>query len=95
MLTHRQWKLLTKTYAVMTPIELVENHLLVRVCKPHCCPCEHAMLVFDLKNSEFHVGFYEWDGNKTKIQWVSSGHHSFEELPSSITKEFFHGHVAK
>src|ERR1041385_7837601 len=53
MLTPRQWKLLTKIYSVMTPIELVENHLVVRVCKPHCCPCDHAMLVFDLKNSEF------------------------------------------
>jgi len=53
------------------------------------------MLVVDLKNSEFHAGFYEWDGNKTKIEWVSSSHHSFEELPSSITKAFFHGHVTK
>jgi len=93
LLTRSERKLLTRTYAVVTPIQLIQGHLVVQCCKPHCCPCEHAMLVVDLQREAFHVGFYEGYEGKTIIKWVSS-EGEFLDLPKDIRDEFYHGHRA-
>jgi hypothetical protein len=94
LLSGADWKLLTRTYAVMSPIEIDQEHLYAMVCKPHCCPCEHAMLVIDLKRTRFHVGFYEHREKKTTTRWISSAG-DFEDIPRSVREEFYHRHVAK
>ena len=95
MLTRNEWKRLTDTYALTTPIQLIQDHLIVSCCKPHCCPCEHAMLVVDLKRERFHVGFYRgYYQDKTTIEWISS-EGEFHDLPREIQEEFYFGHNAK
>ena len=94
MLTHSEWKLLTDTNAVTSPIQLIQDCLVVECCKPHCCPCEHAMLVIDLRHERFHVGFYRYSQDKTAIKWISS-QGEFYDLPKEIQDEFYYGHNTK
>jgi hypothetical protein len=95
MLSPSQWKRLTDTYALATPIQLIQDHVVVACCKPHCCPCEHAMLVVDLRRERFHVGFYRgYYQDKTTIEWISSDG-EFYDLPKAIQEEFYYGHNAK
>jgi hypothetical protein len=95
MLTPSQLKRLTDTYAVTTPIQLIQDHVVVACCKPHNCPSEHAMLVVDLKRERFHIGFYRgYYQDKTTLEWISSDG-EFQDLPKEIQQEFYYGHNAK
>ncbi len=71
ILTKKDFQHLTKELAVQTPIELVKGFLVLKVCRPHCCPCDNAMLVINLDNSDFYAGFYEGYEHKSIIRWFS------------------------
>jgi hypothetical protein len=94
LLTKPELKRLTETYSVGSPIRMIQGFLVVPHCMPHCCPCEHAMLVIDLDRGAFHVGFYKHDAKKVTIQWISS-EGEFQALPKEIQDEFYHGHNPK
>jgi hypothetical protein len=70
---------LTKEYGVETPIELIDNYLVIHVCKPHDCDTENATLAINLDNGAIHVGI--WDG-KDKRWHSSSG--SDKDLPKKV-----------
>jgi hypothetical protein len=94
LLTKQDLKRLTETYSVSSPVSLIQGFLIVPQCMPHCCPCEHAMLVIDLRRGVFHVGFYRRESEKVTIQWFSS-EGEFQTLPKEIQDEFYYGHNPK
>jgi hypothetical protein len=94
LLTKQDLKRLTETYSVSAPVSLIQGFLVVPQCMPHCCPCEHAMLVIDLRRGVFHVGFYKRKSEKVTIQWFSS-EGEFQTLPKEIQDEFYYSHHPK
>ena len=94
LLSKSEVKRLTETYSVGSQIRMIQGFLVVPQCMPHCCPCEHAMLVIDLSRGAFHIGFYKHDAKKVTIQWISS-EGEFQALPKEIQDEFYHGHNPK
>jgi hypothetical protein len=94
LITKPDLKRLTETYSVGVPIRLIQGFLIIPHCMPHCCPCEHAMLVIDLARGAFHVGFYKHETKKVTIQWISS-EGEFQALPKEIQDEFYYGHNPK
>jgi hypothetical protein len=94
LLTKQDLKRLTETYSVSSPVSLIQGFLVVPQCMPHCCPCEHAMLVIDLRRGAFHVGFYKHEAEKVTIQWFSS-EGEFQALPKEIQDEFYYSHNPK
>jgi hypothetical protein len=94
LLTKQDLKRLTETYSVSAPVSLIQDFLIVPQCMPHCCPCEHAMLVIDLPRGVFRVGFYKRESEKVTIQWFSS-EGEFQALPKEIQDEFYYSHNPK
>jgi hypothetical protein len=94
LLTKQDLERLTETYSVSAPVSLIQGFLIVPQCMPHCCPCEHAMLVIDLRRGAFHVGFYKHEAKKVTIQWFSS-EGEFQALPKEIQDEFYYSHNPK
>jgi hypothetical protein len=95
LLSSGDFQHLTKELILETPIENVKNYLLVEVSKEHCSPCDNAMLVINLENSEIWVGFYKYSKNKSVIRWFSSNDNDYYELPKEILDEFLYIHEAK
>jgi hypothetical protein len=89
------FKHLTEELTLETPIENVKNYLLIEVSKEHCSPCDNAMLVINLENSEMWVGFYKYSKNKSVIRWFSSNDDDYYELPKEILDEFLYMHEPK
>jgi hypothetical protein len=94
LLTKEYLKRLTDTYSVGSPIGLIQGFLVVQQCMPHCCPCEHAMLVIDPGRSAFHIGFYKRESRKVTVKWISS-EGEFQALPKEVQDEFYYGHNPK
>jgi hypothetical protein len=94
LLTPDELTLLTSTYSECTPIVRIQDYLVIGGCMPHCCPCEHAMLVIDLRRDRFHVGFYRHDADKDTIKWISS-EGEFQDLPKEVQEEFYYRHNPK
>jgi hypothetical protein len=89
LLSSRDFKHLTKELSVESQIQLIKNYLVVDVCYPDCCPCDHAILAINLENSGIHVGFYEHRGTKEAIRWFNSQpEDNLDELPKEILDEF-------
>jgi hypothetical protein len=93
MLSPAETKLLTQTYSVMTPIELIHGFLVVQVCMPHWCPSDNAMLVIDLKQEQFHVGFYQLRKHAT-VKWTSSDG-DVHDFPKEVQDAFYYMHHPK
>jgi|Kansoi400Nextera_1026152.scaffolds.fasta_scaffold01635_1 hypothetical protein len=94
LLTKEDLKRLTDPDSVGSQISLIQGFLVVPQCMPHCCPCEHAMLVIDLSRSAFHIGFYKHESKKVTVEWISS-EGEFQALPKEIQDEFYYGHNPK
>jgi hypothetical protein len=94
LLTPEELKLLTSTYSECSPITRIQDYLVIGGCMPHCCPCEHAMLVIDLPHDWFHVGFYRHEAGKNTVKWISSAG-EFQDLPKEVQEEFYFGHNPK
>jgi hypothetical protein len=95
LLGKTDYKHLTEELSVETPIQIIRNFLVVKVCYPHCCPCDNAMLVINLDDTAFHAGFYErTDKQKFNTRWFSStGDHL--ELPKEVLDIFLQTHETK
>jgi hypothetical protein len=86
LLDQKDLQRLTKEYSVETPIELIDNYLVIHVCKPHDCDGENATLAINMDNGAIHVGI--WDGKDKK--WHSSSG-SDKDLPKKIQESIGSG----
>jgi hypothetical protein len=94
LLTKEDLKRLTDTCSVGSQIRLIQGFLVAQQCMPHCCPCEHAMLVIDLSRNAFHIGFYKAENKKVTVKWISS-EGEFQALPKEIQDEFYYSHTPR
>ena len=67
LLTKDDFDLLTKEYAVETPVMLSGDYLTVKVCKPHMC-FEQAAFAINLANGVIYVRMADDENSK----WFSS-----------------------
>jgi hypothetical protein len=86
LLDQKDLQRLTKEYSVETPIELIDNYLVIHVCKPHDCDGENATLAINIDDGAIHVGI--WDGKDKK--WHSSSG-SDKDLPKKIQESIGSG----
>jgi len=70
--------LLTKEYAVETPVMLSGDYLTVKVCRPHMCP-EQAAFAMNLTTAVIYVRM----ADDEKSRWFSSKG-SESDLPRNI-----------
>jgi hypothetical protein len=90
MLSPAEKRLLTQEYSAMSQIDMIHGCLVVKVCRPHWCPSDNAMLVIDLQREQFHVGFYLHREHVT-VMWVSS-EGDIHDLPKEIQDAFYYMH---
>ena len=86
LLDKDDYRRLTQEFGVQQPIKRSSDYLEVRVCKSHCCPCEHGALIVNLKTGAIHVGINSYPGNKDR--WFSSKG-SYTDLPTGIRHTSF------
>lgn len=78
LLSQEDFELLTKEYAVETPVMLSGDYLTVKVCKPHMC-FEQAAFAMNLATGVIYV----WMADDEKARWFSSkGNQS--DLPRNV-----------
>ena len=86
LLSKDDYRRLTQEFGVQKPIKLSGDYLEVRVCKSHCCPCEHGALIVNLKTGVIHVGINSYPDNEDR--WFSTkGSH--KDLPTGIRHTSF------
>jgi len=78
LLSQEDFELLTKEYAVETPVMLSGDYLTVKVCKPHMC-FEYGAFAINLTNGAIYVRM----ANDESAKWFSSkGNQS--DLPRNV-----------
>lgn len=77
LLTPADYLLVTKTYAVGSPLKLAGDFLVTTMCRPHNCGDERAGLAINLSTGDMYVRMV----NGTKERWIPAG------KESSLTKE--------
>ena len=79
LLSRRDYNLVTKAYAVGSPLKLMGDFLGTSMCRPHNCGDERAGLAINLSTGDIYVRMQ----NGKKVRWiVSKGKGS--DLPSEV-----------
>jgi hypothetical protein len=78
MLTPADFTLVTKTYAVGSPLKLMGDFLATTMCRPHNCGDERAGLAINLSTGDMYVRMK----NGTKERWIPAGKAS--ALPKAV-----------
>ncbi len=81
LLTRGDFNLLTKEYAVETPVKKIGNYLAVKVCKPHIC-FENAAFAVNLNTGDIYVRFATDESER----WFASKGNA--ERPPAAVKEY-------
>lgn len=79
LLTRTDFNLLTREYAVETPIKQIGNFLAVKVCRPHACDTDQAGFAINLRTGFTYVRMQEGQ----TVRWFSS-RDTYKELPQSV-----------
>jgi hypothetical protein len=69
LLTPADYVLVTKTYAVGSPLKLIGNFLATTMCRPHNCGDDRAGLAINLSTGEMYVRM----AKGTKERWIPAG----------------------
>jgi hypothetical protein len=82
MLKTDDYNKMTKQYNVQIPIKLEQNYLIVKVCRPHACNLENALLAINLSDGVMYVGFWEQINLKLKgnDRWFSNDNNSLRPI---------------
>lgn len=97
LLPGREYRRLTKTLAVETPIEMIDDYLVVRRCRPHCCPCENALLLVGLHEDTVLVLVYDSSRGKddeSATKCFSTGRQLFE-LSDNLKERALEMHIPR
>ncbi len=79
LLTRDDYNLLTKEYAVETPVKKIGDYLVVKVCKPHMC-FEQAAFAIDLTTGNV---FVRMALDETPDRWLASKG-TARDLPADV-----------
>jgi hypothetical protein len=79
LLSRTDFNLLTKEYAVESPIKLVGNYLVAKVCMPHNCGEEQAGFAIDLRTGVIYARMQDAE----KERWFASKG-SDKDLPKDV-----------
>src|ERR1044072_1822656 len=79
LLNRDDYNLLTKEYAVETPVKKIGDYLVVKVCKPHMC-FEQAAFAIDLTTGNI---FVRMELDETPDRWLASKG-SASDLPPDV-----------
>ncbi|HEY6046703.1 MAG TPA: hypothetical protein VIU65_08875 [Pyrinomonadaceae bacterium] len=79
LLSREDYNLLTKEYAVETPVKKIGNYLVVKVCKPHMC-FEQSAFAIDLTTGNI---FVRMALDETPDRWLAS-QGSAADLPADV-----------
>ena len=82
LLNREDYLLLTKEYAVETPVKKIGDYLVVKVCKPHMC-FEQAAFAIDLTTGNI---FVRMALDETPDRWFASKGNA-ADLPAAV-KEY-------
>jgi len=89
LLDKEDFKKIAKDESVMTPIELIYDHLVIEKCRPHFCPNQNTILTVNLHDGSMHVGFWDEDEqNSRKIRWFSTKG-NYKDLPKEILDKWY------
>jgi hypothetical protein len=79
LLSRDDYDLLTKEYAVETPVKKIGDYLVVKVCKPHMC-FEQAAFAIDLTTGNI---FVRMALDETPDRWLASRGNA-TDLPADV-----------
>ncbi|MDX6383369.1 MAG: hypothetical protein QOK48_942 [Blastocatellia bacterium] len=79
LLSRTDFNLLTKEYAVESPIKLVGNYLVAKVCMPHNCGEEQAGFAINLRTGVIYARMQDAE----KERWFASKG-SDKDLPKDV-----------
>jgi hypothetical protein len=79
LLTRKDFNLLTREYAVETPIKQIGDFLAVKVCRQHACDTDQAGFAINLRTGFVYVRMQE--GQTTR--WFST-RDTYTELPQNV-----------
>jgi hypothetical protein len=77
---------LIASYAVESPIEMIDGLLIDAQCMPHNCGDQSVMLVIDPKQPRIWVGFFSRAPSLVSTRWYGPTDH--HELPPAVLRQF-------
>ena len=78
-LNRKDFNLLTRVYAVETPIKELGDYLAVKVCMPHDCDTSQAAFAINLRTGAVYVRMKEGD----EVRWFASAG-VYTDLPRDV-----------
>jgi hypothetical protein len=79
LLSRADFNLLTREYAVETPIKQIGDFLAVKVCRQHACDTDQAAFAINLRTGFVYVRMQEGQ----TVRWFST-RDTYKELPQSV-----------
>jgi hypothetical protein len=79
------------SYAVESPIEMVDGLLVDAQCMPHDCGDQSVMLAIDPKQPRIWVGFFSRAPTMVSTRWYGPTDH--HELPPKVLQQFRSRHT--
>jgi hypothetical protein len=80
-----------ESYAVETPIEMIDELLIIAQCLPHDCGDQNVMIVIDPKQPRIWAGFFSRAQSLVSTRWY--GPTDYRELPDAVLKLFDSRHT--
>jgi hypothetical protein len=68
---------------VITPIQMIANHLIIKTCEAHNCASSESLMAINLSDGEIHVAIYQ----NQKFEWFHTKGVA-RDLPPEILQEF-------
>lgn len=81
---------LLSEYSVESQIEILDNCLIITMCKAHFCPDEYVIVAVDLSSNAIHIGFWSEENTKkgkSKLTRFST-YGDYSDLPDNVLKRF-------
>lgn len=79
LLSRRDFNLLTRGYAVETPIKQIGDFIAVKVCRAHACDTDNAGFAINLRDGSIYVRMYD----NNQLRWFGSGG-DYTNLPRNV-----------
>ncbi len=95
LLSEADYERLTKTLGVEAPIQRVDDYLAIERCRPHCCPCENALLLISLRDDAVLVVIFDaksGEDDERATKCYSTGR-QLADLSDNIKEEVLGQHI--
>jgi len=79
LLTPADYRLVTKTYSVGSPLKLFGDFLATSMCRPHNCGDDRAGLAINLSTGDMYVRI-----SGKKVRWIVSQGKKGADLPKEV-----------